>query len=283
MTGRHNVYGPVAPEMTGETGRPAFPHEKRAPWSPPAADAGGAVSGLPRVNCAGGRDLASGFWWFIHSERTGSLQVDAVVAGLGLAGALLCELAPTHQIVLVDDRLQVAPAVVPGLFGRRDGLYGFSPAVGWEREPGPREPDAELLRLILSEPRPLSVRDWLAFLSRDAHERVARRMLAAGLVRTERVGRLRRRTGYPPVDQNVSGWAAGRLRVLLERAVPLSRDDLALIGLCKAVGVDRHVFAGLRPDLVDFIGWADQELAGLPRRILTDVRVAVGAAVVHRP
>lgn len=224
--------------------------------------------------------VAGHLWWLIHSERTGMLQVDATVAGLGLAGGLLCELAVTRQMFVVESRVKVAPAAMSVLLGRRDGLYGSPEA---PNDLGLPDPAVAMLRAMLVEPRPLPVADWLAFVSLDAYERVAERMVADGLVRVERAGRWSRRMAYPPVDVNISGWAAARLRIHLERDGVFSLADGAVVGLCLAAGLERRVFDGVAPDLVATLSGLRDGLPEPLPEILRRVEVAVAAAVVHRP
>jgi len=184
--------------------------------------------------------LANELWWFLHSEQSGLLQVDSVVGSLGLSGALLGELVAARQVFIHDGRLMI------DAYAEETVLRHYSPGSrnDWwpDRSGRAALPDtaATLLPQIVAEPTPLPVVDWLAYLSRDAYERVAEWMLTTGLVNAARAGRFRRRTAYPPKNLNVSGWAQARLRIGLERGYGFSPDDQLLIGLCQATGVHRR-------------------------------------------
>lgn len=205
--------------------------------------------------------------------------MDSVVAGMGLAGALLCELAVGDQVLVADGRLCASQTALQGLAAvrAREGLRPAMPQI----LPCPTA-NAVLLQ-ILAELAPLPVEDWFAFLARDAYERVAERMVDTGHVRAAKSFRLvKRTTVYPPEDINVSGWAQARLATTMRCHREFEVFDIVLIGLCRAVGLDRRVFEGAAPGELEILGRMTAGLRPPLPELLARLDAAVAASAGRR-
>ncbi len=159
------------------------------------------------------------------------LRVDQDLISVGLACALLAELAVTNYLTVDGDVLMVTT----------------------QRPP----PDAlahTVLTEILSQPDPAPVPDWLRYLSARpayasgqfyAYEQVARRLVRSGdLVEMPRKRLFGPpRSGYAPTDNNKAYWACARLNTAAERGYDFDAFDQVLVGLCLSTGVYRRVFS----------------------------------------
>jgi hypothetical protein len=99
-----------------------------------------------------------------------------------------------------------------------------------------------VLTQVASQPSPLTVRTWLAYLAEQAPARVGWRLSTAGIVRAETCGVWRfRRVTYVPADLKVAAWPAVRLSMALRQREPLDDADVFLAGLAVATGLDEYL------------------------------------------
>lgn len=160
--------------------------------------------------------LADEYWLLAHDEATGHPRLSERIAGLGLAGALLSELA---------------------LLGKIDiGAGGALTVIDQ------RTPDNPLQHTVLDQirrERPRSVREWLIYFSHDASNRVADRLAHAGLV-TRYESRLPwRGQRWVPADVNTGGAPGALLVSALMRGSQLTTRGALLGGLCLVTGLER--------------------------------------------
>lgn len=193
--------------------------------------------------------IADDLWRIAHQDRSGARRADSRVIGLGLGAALLCELVLAGQIGLTaDGLLLLAPEVVAALAApdavaarERFGAASILPD---------RIAD-ELLAVIVAEAEPLPVETWLEYLASRSAAKVARRLLDAGHVKkTASRRRLRREVVYRPVDDMAAAWPAARLLIPLRQGAQPDDVDVVLLGLCRATGLHRWLFAGQPHDPV---------------------------------
>ncbi|PWU54455.1 GPP34 family phosphoprotein [Micromonospora sp. S4605] len=163
-------------------------------------------------------------------DDKGTLQLDRPALDHGLAGALLLELALGGRVEVVDDRLVVAdPAPL-----------------------GQRQLDDALARIGADEKR-RRPKDWVGRLARDLPEQVLDGLVTAGVLRREsdRVLWVFPRTRYPS-ETGAEPAAETRARQRMTAAVaadgPVEPRTAALIGLARAVRLDRHLFQDLPRD-----------------------------------
>ncbi|MFI1996251.1 GPP34 family phosphoprotein [Actinoplanes sp. NPDC020271] len=199
-------------------------------------------------SAAGWPQLADDLWRVVHSDRSGTRRADSALIGLGLAAALVIEPLLGGQVVLNrDGHLRLASELGAALD------YRTQAAAISGRAPVALVPDRianEFLMLIYTEPDLLSLETWLAYLAPLAPEQVAQRLVDAGHLHIERPRRFLGRTIiYRPVNTNVAVWPAIRLQSPM-RGGELDPVDLALLGLCRAMGMDRWLFDDQPPDLV---------------------------------
>jgi len=166
---------------------------------------------------------ATDFWMLCHDDHTGRLLVAQRVADVGLASALLAELAFENRVELHDG--EVVPVST-------------------------RPPNDAVVHQVLDqlhgEDR-LPVQVWLRHLAQTSYSAMAGRMVRQRLV-TEIGGRRglfgRLQTVYQPTDPNVACWPAARLHIfLLERRV-FTESDMFLVGLARATGLHRRAVEG---------------------------------------
>jgi len=128
------------------------------------------------------------------------------------------------------------------------------------------------------------VRTWLAFLSEDAYDQVAGRLVRAGHVRRESTRFLWRTwsTTYVPVDMKTAAWPVVRLAMGLRQRSPLNEHDVFLLGLAEATGLEEWLIRD-----ADHRDWARGYLRHLittlpspAAELLRHTRAAVGNALV---
>lgn len=201
--------------------------------------------------------LADEYWLLAHDETSGQPRLSERITGLGLAGALLGELALLGKIdigadeaLLVDDR---------------------------------RTPDDPLQHALLDQIRrenPLPVRDWLVYVGQDAADRVADRLAHAGLV-TRYDSRLPwRGQRWVPADVNTAGAPGALLVSALMRDTELTTRAALLGGLCLATGLDRTALWEVRASFPGQITRLRSALDALPEP-LPALLSHTGAAVGH--
>jgi hypothetical protein len=204
--------------------------------------------------------LADDFFRLCHDDRTGGLLLDDEAARVGLASALLGEL---------------------GWLGRLTIEQGF---VIVRHGPAPTDAVAHVvLDDIRGERQPRDVRTWLTFLSIDAYDRVARRLVAANhFIAQERRRMLRRSTCYMPTDANHHALPRARLATGLAQRRVVDLSDVHLAGIADATG--------LLPIILDWGGQAAhayyaQLIAQAHPDVQTlvqETRIVIGAKVMGR-
>lgn len=206
--------------------------------------------------------LADQLFFLAYEDLTGRSRLHPRAIGLGLAAGLLAELLLAGRIAVFQGGVYVVNREPPG-----DALAH------------------DVLDLLLAQ-GPHDLRTWLAFLGRDAADRVGGRLARAGaLTEARRRGLRRTRTVYLPSSderrRNAGAWQPVRLAELLVRRQPLTAPDAVLAGLMAATGLTRQVLwdpGRHRPG----VAWLAEVVASLPddlHELVTETEAAVGAAV----
>lgn len=202
--------------------------------------------------------LADDLFRLAHHDTTGRPLLHASVAGLGLAAALLAELAFTDTIVIERDQVVIV--------GRRPPSDALAHTV---------------LDQLAGETTAHTVRTWLAFLSQTSYEQVASRLLRSGHVRAETSRRLlTKTTTFVPTDANVAAWPWARLCTRLRNAQPLDAFDVVLAGLVLATDLHRHVLDGVGGPVVTSLRQLIDTTPPSMRLLLHHTEAAVGDAVL---
>lgn len=201
--------------------------------------------------------LADDFFFVAHDSISMRRRLSDRVVRLGLAGALLGEQVLFRRITVGGGQVRVV-----------DG----------------RPPHDALAHTVLdhlrAEPDITSVKDWLRFLSRDAYEQVAQRLVREGHLRTKEVRRfLRVSMVYEAAEMTFAGWPESRLAKRLSSGLQVEPPDVVLGGLVEATGLDGYVLA----DTPSARRYLRRLLAGLPaslRELIEETEAAVGDAVL---
>jgi hypothetical protein len=203
--------------------------------------------------------LADDLFLLAHNDMTGKPRLHPRVAGIGLAGALLGELA---------------------LFGRVDVRSGSVGVV--DPRPIPDQLANRVLRRVEADPQIRPVATWLARLAPTANDSVAARLADAGLLAKGRSGLLRRET-WAPTDMAAAAWPVTRLRSLLTKYEPLTVPDATLAGFAVACGLVQQVLWDTVPDVRRYLDYVVGNLAGPLRDLMAQTETAVSNAVMSRP
>ncbi|MGN9811939.1 GOLPH3/VPS74 family protein [Micromonospora sp. BQ11] len=181
----------------------------------------------------------------------------------GLAGALLVELALAGRVAVEDERLVVTdPTPV-----------------------GQAQVDGALARIV-AEPKRRRPKDWITRLAKDLPEQVLDGLVTAGVLRREsdRVLWVFPRTRFPSstgVEPAAESDTRRRMTAAVTGDGPGDARTAALIGLARAVGLDRQVFQGLPKDVVkrrtEEIAAGDWAVAAT-RKAVEDTQAALLAA-----
>ncbi len=155
--------------------------------------------------------IADDLFLISHRDWDGKPLLPDRVLGLALAGAALCELAMLGRVTVGDGILIVVSDADPT-----------------------EELAQSLLRQLLSQPEPLPLRDWLAYLASGVTAAVGDRLARAGAVEVRKGLRGKR---LVPVDSSDAFFKAGRLAVMLDSGSQFNPAQAALIGLVNAVGL----------------------------------------------
>jgi hypothetical protein len=206
--------------------------------------------------------LADDFFCVAHDSLSMRRRLSERTIGMGLAGALLGEQVLFRRITVRRGQIRIVNASPP-----RDALAHT------------------VLDHLCAEPDVTSLRDWLRFLSRDAYERVAQRLVREGHLYSRPVRRFLRTTttAYEPATMTVVGGPESRLAWRLSRGLPMSAEDVVLAGLVEATDLDAYVLADAqsKSNVRDYLSWL---LAGLPdslRDLVDETAAAVGDAVLN--
>jgi len=198
-------------------------------------------SRVPAPSLAGTGRLADDLYLMAHHERTGRPLLAPRAAGLGLAGGLLGEL-------ILADAIRICHG---------DVITGPAP---------PHDVLADtILRQVAGEAAPRPVADWLAVLSRTAHDGVARRLEQAGyLVAVE--ARPWRPLRWVPSDPDCA-----------------DAQTLALAGLAAACGLSARLTSYLPTGSRSRMEQAAWRLDADLREVIICTQATVGAALLaHR-
>jgi hypothetical protein len=201
--------------------------------------------------------LADDFFFVAHDSISMRRRLSDRAMGMGLAGALLGEQVLLRKIKVRGGHIRIVNAKPPG-----DALAHH------------------VLEQLCADPE-LTVREWLRFLSRDAHHHVAQRLVREGHLYEQQVRRLfRTKTTYEPTATPRAGWPESRLARQLTRGLHVELPDIVLAGLVDATGLDAYLLADTRPAARDYLR---RLLGGLPtslRDLIDETAAAVGDAVL---
>ncbi|MGI5147226.1 GOLPH3/VPS74 family protein [Plantactinospora sp. CA-294935] len=203
--------------------------------------------------------LADDFWRLAHDDVSGKSRLNGRAAGLGLAAALLAELAWAGKINASDGRLWVVNKAPPA------DVLGHT-----------------VLEQLVAQPQHTTVRIWLDFLAHDAVDQVAQRLWRAGHVRRKESRRLLRPNGvrWVPVDWNQAHWPAARLSLQLRDQAPMSQADAFLAGLAAATGLDEDLLLDAPTASRGYLRHLIATTAPPLRELLTQAQAAVGESVL---
>lgn len=216
------------------------------------------MTGLRRTG-----QLADDFFLMVHDDLSHRPRLSSRILGIGLAGALLGELALLGAIDVWDGAVVVIAAGTP-----QTVLAG------------------EVLHELEDEPR-LAVGDWLDYLGQQAVRRVAGRLEAEGLVylRASRLKVLGAADRWLPVDAATAGWPAidVKLKIFNGRA---DAHHLMLLGLARATALNHPSLWDVRDRLQDpaVLERTLEPLGQSPPllELLAHVEAAVGSAVTSQ-
>jgi len=225
---------------------------------------GGAVTAHPHgqdPRTSGTGRLADDFFLMAHEESSGKLLLAERIAGLGLAAALLGELALAECIELREGAVTVLDSSA-----RDDDLSG------------------RVLEFLKQEQHP--TRTWLAFFGQSARTEVGRRLADDRLLVRETRKRPWQESRWLPVSTAVAVRPTALLCTQLIRGHGLERRDLVLLGLLRATGLDQPVLWEVRQSSPDALRRAGELLGSLDAsltELLIQTEAAVGSAIAtHR-
>jgi hypothetical protein len=218
----------------------------------------GQARGRPVPGLGGTGRVADELYLIAHHELTGRAHLAARAVGLGLAGALLAELALADAITIEAGAI----------------------ALAWPDQAGDQL-TAAVAGQIAGE-HTHSVADWLAFLARTAPGDVAARLaragyLAAGPRRPWRAAR------WVPVDPDCAFAPVARLNAALNLSRPGDGQVVALAGLAAACGLGPRLYLYLEPGARARIDALVPVLGPGLGEVITETQAAVDAALLaHR-
>lgn len=194
-------------------------------------------------------------------DRTGRFRIEAGALALGLAGALLGELLLHGNITISEDQISVRATSSP-----------------------PDSLTHAVVELVAAEPQH-RLRTWLAYLARDATEKVAER-----LVRDRQVSRVESRSllrgtsvTYPPVDESRVFWRSVRMTKLLQDGTISDWSDGLLAGLANAIGLDRLLLRDSDGGARQYMQWLLQQLSAEPGMtpLISSVHATIAARTLN--
>jgi hypothetical protein len=203
--------------------------------------------------------LVDSFFFLGHDEFTGRAALSRTSLGIGLAGAVLCDLLFTDRVTVEDHQVRPITRRPPGI-PTMDRVFSE----------------------ILSESAAHGVRDWVDHLREPLPSVVAGNLVELGLVRRipDRVF-LRRTHRYPPADLLVSTAARSKARSAVFGVDRPDPHAACLALLAWTAGVDDLC----EPELgrAHVRAWMADTHHALPRRIADVISgvAAVAAAVVY--
>jgi Golgi phosphoprotein 3 (GPP34) len=156
--------------------------------------------------------IADDLYLLAHNDVTGRPYLQPRAIGLGLAGALLAELAIYGQVKVGPDRLTA--------------VHGPPPY---------DELGCAVLALVRSESRP--PRDWLLYLARTSARDVALRLEESGYLMRTGSRRPWRGHRWVPVDSDSAFAPIVRVWTVLDPAKAATNANITLAGLSVACGL----------------------------------------------
>ncbi|MEC3982666.1 GOLPH3/VPS74 family protein [Amycolatopsis sp. H20-H5] len=194
-----------------------------------------------------------------HDEFTGKPVLTRTMLGIGLGGAVLCDLLLADRITVERKKIQPISHLPTGM-----------------------DTADQVLSRIRAERDKHLIRAWVDHLRDDLPEIVTANLLRDGVVSHE-IDRvlLRRIHRYPPVDLLTSTSARSHARsAVLGRTRP-DPHSASLALLAWTIGVD-DLYEG-ELDRAQVRKWMDETTRAMPRRIADVISgvEAVGAAVVY--
>jgi hypothetical protein len=206
--------------------------------------------------------LADEFFLIAHRDYDGRPRLNSSAMTLGLAGALLIELALHRRIRINPQQLELIVA---------------------NPDPPPDATAHAVLDQLIAEPEIMSVSTWLKFLGQTSTQRVADRLTRTGLVRPQLAGPpWKRSVLHPPLDANEAIVPAVRIQGIAVRRQPLELSDALLTGLSAATGLDSFLLQDLDGESRQFLR---EVISQLPRPLMclvAETKAAVGAATLAR-
>jgi hypothetical protein len=233
------------------------------PDAPPAGSANHVESTLtdqrgPALSGTG--RLADDLWLMAHHEISGKSHLAPRAAGLGLAGALLAELALAGSIGIWPAGIAAGDCPAPA-----DGLA------------------RAVLGLVISEREQSTVRDWLLFLARTAEADVAGRLGEAGYLARASSRRPWRGQRWVPVDPTCAFAPVNRALAVLDPSRPAPDTAAALAGLAAACGLGPRVLMYAPPKARRGLEDAAGQLPAGLGCLIAQTRAGVASAVIaHR-
>lgn len=168
--------------------------------------------------------LADDLYLMAHHDVTGRPYLQPRATGIGLAGALLAELAAASQIDVTPQEVNVISSA-------------------WPSDPLLRR----VLGLIAHERERHTAGEWLQFVANTATAEVAQRLVASGYL-TEVTSRLPWRPGRRiPVDSDCAFMPLNRARAALDASRPINVQAATLAGLAAACGLETRLLAYAPP------------------------------------
>jgi hypothetical protein len=204
--------------------------------------------------------LADDFFRLCHNDHRGDLLLGERAARLGLASALLGELAWEGKVTVEAGYVHVRDRSAP-----------------------PNSVTHQVLDQIIGERAPKPIRTWLNFLSLDAYERVAGRMVDANQVTAHTVRRnlLKRVTVYVPTEPNWFGWPRARLHTGLSyQRAGFSDLDVHLAGLAVATDLIHGVLDGGPDSAGHYLNHLLSQAHPVARELLDVTQAVVGDSVL---
>jgi len=202
--------------------------------------------------------LADDLWLIAHHEISGKPRLAPRAAGLGLAAALLAELALAGSI----------------------GIWPAGIAAGGRPEPADGLAHAVLGRVLREQH---TVRDWLLYLARTAEDDVAARLAGAGYLDRVPSRRPWRGPRWVPADPDCAFAPVNRALAALDPARAAPDTAAALAGLAAACGLGPRVLMYAPPKARRGLEDAAGQLPPGLRYLITQARAEVASAVLaHR-
>ena len=199
-------------------------------------------------------------WLLGHDERSGRRHVPPRDLGLGLAGALLGELA-----------LQGAIRVRAGV------------AIPVSRQLPADDVACGALKAMLAEREHLPVRDWLLFLASTVEADVGSRLVAAGFVTRTQARRWGRAPRLVPVDPDSAFAPLLRVKAAVDARGPVPAEHVLLGRLATACGLSHQISLYLPPGARRHLDEAARYLdPGLRELIATTQTTVDGAVLTQR-